>query len=199
MGGIFAKALAVSPGEVFWKAALTVPPDSLVLSGEDRAILRDAFEWQADPTIRRLVYIAVPHRGSERADSPVGRLGSLIIRPPGGFTAFFRRVSEANPGAFTPAFARMGNGVLDSLDSLSPGQPVLQILADLPYDHPVVLHTIIGNRGRPGPLSESSDGYVAYRSSHLPEAVSEFLVADDHSLFRHPQTRQEVCRILRGP
>ena len=197
MGGLISKALVVRPGDVYWKAAFHVPPDRLILSPEDRAMLHDAFEWEPVPSIHRIIYVAVPHRGSEYADNLIGRIGRWLTAPPQSFRAFYERVSAANPGAFTPAYEDLGRGRLNSVSSLSPSQPTLQILARLPYAHPVKTHSIIGTRGLPGPLEKSSDGVVPYASSHLPDVDSETIVPANHWTYRHPAAVAEIKRILK--
>ncbi|MES2595038.1 MAG: alpha/beta fold hydrolase [Verrucomicrobiota bacterium] len=197
MGGLVGKALAMAPGDAFWKAAFTVPHEEIHLTAEDRLMLNDAFEWQADPTIHRIIFIATPHRGSSFADNPFGRIGSWITKPPSRFQEFFQRVSATNPGVFTAEYAALGRGRLNGVNSLSPRQPTLRILAGLPYTHPVSVHSIIGNRGRRGPLEQSSDGIVPYTSSHVPGVVSELIVPTGHGAFRHPQAVAEVRRILK--
>jgi hypothetical protein len=197
MGGLVGKALAVRPGDAFWTAALRVPHQSLKLSADDRAMLEEAFEWEPDTTIRRILFIAVPHRGSALADRFAGRIGSWITAPPHPFRTFYERVSKDNPGVFTPPYEALGRGRLDSVSSLSPYQPTLAILAKLPYARPVEIHSIIGNRGRPGPVEASSDGIVPYSSSHLDGVESETIVPAGHSAMRHPQTVEEIKRILK--
>jgi pimeloyl-ACP methyl ester carboxylesterase len=196
MGGLVGKALALEPGDAFWRAAFTVPPEQLRLTPDERAQLNDAFDWRADPTIHRIIFIATPHRGSDFADNVIGRVGSWFTRPPDHFRTFYESVSARNPGVFTPEYAQLGRGRLDSVNALSPRQPTLRILAELPFAHPVQLHSIIGDRGRPGPLQQSSDGIVPYTSSHLDGVVSEKIVPAGHSAFRHPEAIQEIRRIL---
>ena len=66
-------------------------------------------------------------------------------------------------------------------------------LADLPIKVP--FHSIIGNRGIDnGP--DSSDGVVAYRSSHLEGAESEKIIPAGHNLLSNPGTVAEIKRIL---
>jgi pimeloyl-ACP methyl ester carboxylesterase len=199
MGGLIAKALVVQPRDAFWKAAFNVPPGKLVLSAKDREALNDAFEWKSDPSVHRIIYVAVPHRGSNFADNPVGYLGRLLTSVPQPFQEFYSRVSAANPGAFTPAYAQLGSGKLSSVSSLSPRQPTLRILADLPYAKPVKTHSIIGNRGKSGPLTNSSDGIVPYTSSHLEDTASELVVPAGHGAFHHPAAIAEIQRLLNLP
>lgn len=199
MGGLIGKALVVRPGDVFWNAAFKVPHESLHLSPSDRDLLRDAFEWEPEKSVHRVIFVAVPHRGSDFADNLLGRLGTWLTAPPATFQAFYERVSSANPGAFTPDYEQLGRGRLDSVSSLSPRQPTLRILAALPFSPGVAVHSIIGDRGKHGPLAESSDGIVPYHSSHINGADSELVVPAGHSAFRHPAAQAEIKRILRLP
>lgn len=199
MGGLVARGLITDPGRAFEKAAFTRPIASLDLSATDRAMLEDAFFWKPEPSVRRVIFIAVPHRGSEFADNAFGRFGQRLFKPPGEFRAFYERISVANPGAFTPAYEALGTGELDSVGALSPRHPTLRILPDLPVLPGLRMHSIIGNRGKAGPLEESSDGVVAYWSSHLDGVESETIVPVDHSAVDHPGTVAEVKRILSLP
>ena len=196
MGGIVSRRLITEPGDVFWEAAFTQPFESLDLSGEDREVLREAFFWKPESHVKRVIYIAVPHRGSDYANNPLGRIGILLVRPPNRFSAYYDRISAANQGAFTPAYEALGEGDLDSVSALSPSQPTLQILAELPNGHPVREHSIIGTRGRAGPVETSSDGVVGYWSSHIERAESEKLVPSSHGAIDHPETVAEIVRIL---
>jgi len=197
MGGLISKALVVRPGNAYWEAAFKVPPSALVLSPDDRAALNEAFEWEPDPSIHRIIYVAVPHRGSDHADNLIGRIGRTLTSPPQSFRTFYERISEANPGVFTPAYEELGSGRLNSVSSLSPSQPTLKILEELPYAHPVKTHSIIGTRGWPGPLEKSSDGVVPYRSSHRADAQSELVVPANHWTYKHPAALDEIKRILK--
>jgi hypothetical protein len=60
----------------------------------------------------------------------------------------------------------------------------------------VQIHSIIGDRGKAGPLEQSSDGVVPYSSSHLERVVSEKIVPEGHGCVSHPETMAEVRRIL---
>lgn len=199
MGGIISKALVTEPGDAFWDAALKVPHEVLKLTPQDRSMLQDAFEWQPERTVRRIIFIAVPHRGSEFADNSLGRLGRRLTAPPLPFKAFYQRISATNPGVFTPEYAALGRGELDSISALSPRQPTLRILADLPFAYPLQAHSIIGDRGKPGPLDQSSDGVVPYRSSHLEGVASELIVPAPHPAYRHPAAIAEIKRCLKLP
>jgi hypothetical protein len=70
---------------------------------------------------------------------------------------------------------------------------VLRGLDTLPIQAP--FHTIVGDRGR-GDTPDSSDGVVAYWSSHLTGAKSELVVPGPHGSYALPQTVSELKRIL---
>ena len=72
----------------------------------------------------------------------------------------------------------------------------MRILASLPFPPTLQIHSIIGNRGKAGPLEHSSDGVVLYTSSHLPGLGSEKIVPASHSCVSHPDTMAEIRRIL---
>jgi hypothetical protein len=91
---------------------------------------------------------------------------------------------------------KMNNGRLpNSVSNLKPNAPYLQVLNKEPILTPY--HSIIGNRGKPGPLADSSDGVVPYWSSHLDGAKSECIVPGPHGSCQLPQTIAELDRILR--
>ncbi len=181
MGGLVTRSLITRPGEVFWDAAFKKPLAKLELDPKDRESLKNAFYWEPETHVKRVVYIAVPHRGSDFADGPLGKLGRRLVDPPVDFTAFYQRISRQNPGVFTEGYAELGEGKLDSVHSLSPHQPTLKIMMELPNSHAVEVHSIIGDRGRKKPISEGSDGIVEYWSSHLDDADSETIVPFNHS------------------
>jgi len=201
MGAIVTRSLLTRPKNAFWDAAFTQSFDSLKLSDSDRDALREAFFWESTPHVKRVIYIAASHRGSDFADNPIGRIGRLFAKPPkDGFQKFYERISTANPGAFTEAYRELGSGELDSIHALSPSQPTLAILAGLPNNHAVREYSIIGNDGKPGPIEKSSDGIVEYWSSHIDRAESERIVpADHHGALEHPESLAEVKRILMLP
>ena len=97
------------------------------------------------------------------------------------------------PGILDPYFARINaRGGPTSLFWFAPN-PLLSRLADLPIKVP--FHSIIGNRGI-DERADSSDGIVAYRSSHLEGAESEKIVPSGHNLLSNPTTVAEIKRIL---
>ena len=107
----------------------------------------------------------------------------------------FQRLDELQTGSLfilTGQAGRLPTGV----SSLSPKNPTLHVLASKEVLPPS--HSIIGNRGIPGPLADSSDGIVPYWSSHLAASRSEKIVPYPHTaMFVKPEATDEIKRILR--
>ena len=123
------------------------------------------------------------------ASNWIGAVGVSLIRFPSTFlgeTAFEIMTSlQSNVG-----LKRLPTGIND----LSPRSPVLIALDKLPIEAPY--HSIIGDRTR-GDTPNSSDGVVAYWSSHLEGAQSELIVPGSHPAYALPRTVVELKRILR--
>jgi hypothetical protein len=131
----------------------------------------------------------VPHRGSDLATNWIGSLGTSLVSLPGKLLSGAADVVTA-PLQRDVGLKRMPTGI----NGLSPRSPVLHGLDTLPIQAPY--HTIVGDRGR-GDTPNSSDGVVAYWSSHLTGAQSELIVPGPHGSFALPQTVSELKRILR--
>ncbi len=189
MGGIVSQMQAVTTKRVLWDGVFKGDADRLYAKLPADNIVKRALIFDANPRIQRIVFICVPHRGSYLAVNWIGAIGSALISLPvtvlGGAMAVINAPLEKDLGLH-----RMPSGV----SGLSPLNPVLHGLDTLPIDAPY--HSIIGDRGR-GDTPNSSDGVVAYWSSHMTGAKSELIVPGPHGSFALPQTVAELKRILR--
>lgn len=195
MGGLMAHTLVSSSGEKLWKALFVVPPNRLKCDKATIRLLVDGLHFRRNPRVVAAIFAATPHRGSKMAESWIGRLAASLIRLPLDLQSDIVNVVSGNPDAATPtakAFHREMN--FSSVRTLSPRDPAVQALADLPIEVP--FHSIIGQRG-PGPIETSSDGVVAYASAHLDGAASEVVVRSGHGVGGNPEAQREVIRILR--
>jgi pimeloyl-ACP methyl ester carboxylesterase len=189
MGGIISRAQASGSGgramfdEIFGKDA------PRVAERLPRApLLRDSLIFERDKNVRRLVFVCVPHQGSNMAlAGPAGFVASLI-RLPNNIVSAAAEVSDV---VTTIDLRRPPT----SIAGLSPQSPFLRALNKRPIEAPH--HTILGDRGR-GNSPNSSDGVVPYSSAHLATAKSEFIVPAGHGAFRHPMAIAEMQRILRA-
>jgi pimeloyl-ACP methyl ester carboxylesterase len=195
MGGLIAHTLVSSSGEKLWNALFVVPPPQL--RGDRQVIRRFAhgLHFRRNPRVVRTIFAATPHRGSKLAESWIGHVAASLIRLPLDLQSDILNIVSENPDAATPtakAFHREMN--FSSVRTLSPRDPPLQALADLPIEVP--FHSIIGQR-HAGPIEASSDGVVPYTSAHLDHGASELVVRSGHSVCENPEAQREVIRILR--
>lgn len=146
--------------------------------------------FQTNPQVKRVVFISAPHQGANMALSRIGELSNALIRLPSTLIGTVNEPLANALGKISGNPHRLPTGV----SSLSPKNPTLQTLATTQVVPPC--HSIIGNRGLPGPLTESSDGIVPYWSSHLSYAQSEVIVPGPHSCYDYPEAIQELKRIL---
>ena len=162
------------------------------ISAEDLAKAEEIIHFEPEPCIRRVIFISVPHRGSEIARSWVGALGAALIELP--IELVKRNVMFLNT-LITTGEWKKGVGNNTGIDNLRPDSPTLLLLNSLNISSSVPCHSIIGNRENsftPG----GTDGIVPYWSSHLDQAKSELVVKAGHSTHRVPLAIQEVRQIL---
>jgi hypothetical protein len=140
-----------------------------------------------------VIFISTPHRGSDLANSWIGRIGSSLVRTPRSLQfdyAAAKPLLVNDPGART--LKRMPN----SVDTLEPNDRFVEAVNKLPIAPGIPYHSIMGDRGR-GDTPNSSDGVVPYWSSHLDGAQSELIVPSDHGAQYNPEAIREVERILK--
>ena len=190
-GGLLAKLMAVNSGTRFWDANMTVPFEQVEIAPDTRELLREAIFFEAVPTVKRLIFIATPHRGSFRASGFVLNLIRRIVTLPG------RLVNQFQDLLKLPEFSHLGMSRLPtSVDNMSPGHPFIRALSESPIDPAITAHSIIAVLGE-GPITGKTDGVVAYESAHIDGVESEKVVRSPHSTQGHPETIEEVRRILR--
>jgi pimeloyl-ACP methyl ester carboxylesterase len=190
MGGLLAKMMAQDTGLVLWDAAFRRPPQQLLASKEVRELLDESMIFQPMPFVKRLVFIATPHRGSPIADQWFGRTVASFIHKTDEEAGITREIVELNgPGLIAPELRRMP---LNAIGNLRTDSPILQALEEIPINPAVPFHSIIPQIGGVLP----TDGVVPYRSSHLDRAESELIVPGVHSAQQDPDVIAEVRRIL---
>ena len=195
MGGIITRASVSDPGHILYNNLFTTPFEKLPLNPEARAEASRMLFWKPLPEPKRIVYLAVPHRGSPMADRFFAIWISDAIHLPKRLTVDFVDLlrNDASPKFFHWSKA---NSLPTSINGLSPATPIIRSLQQMPIRPDIRYHSIIGDLGR-GNSPHSSDGVVPYWSSHLDKADSERIIPAYHGLTAHPQTINEVTRILR--
>lgn len=194
MGGNIARILATDIGTRLWDRIATVPFDSVPLKPGDRETVRKSVFFEAIPGVRVVVFVATPHRGASMADASFAQWGARLVRLPGDLVSFQSRFFEAIGDALQGDLSIPPR--LTGIDSLSARSPLYAAWEGVPLAPGVRFYSIIGDRGR-GDTPESSDGIVAYWSSHLEGAESELIVPTGHDAQDYPGTEREILRILR--
>ena len=93
MGGLLIRLAITDSRDALWRIVSTKPVESLVAGPEDRELITQVFVFRPLPFVKRAVFIATPHRGSELANDLLGRVGrradprsrirSAVARRPG--------------------------------------------------------------------------------------------------------------------
>jgi pimeloyl-ACP methyl ester carboxylesterase len=193
MGGCIGRTLITDAGTKLWLQSFGKPPDQTVMPEESKRLLEQALIFNHRPEIGRVIFMSTPHRGSDLASNWLGRIGSMLVKTPVKLLTVGRTIREsmtADPAALQ--LKRLPN----SVDTLAPNNRFVVAINKIPIAPGIPYHTILGDRGR-GDSPKSSDGVVAYWSSHLDGAASQRIVPSNHSSPLNPEAIAEVHRILK--
>ncbi|MGA7875910.1 MAG: hypothetical protein WCA08_09615 [Desulfoferrobacter sp.] len=191
-GGLLTKMTAIDSGNKFWDNVSPKTLDQLDLQPETRELLQQSLFYHPLPFVKTLIFIATPHRGSYIAAWRISHLAAKLIRLPTDILFTTADLFTRNKSAF--AFASQKD-LPTSIDNMTPGNPFIKTLASIPVTSGVSTHSIIAVAGN-GPVENGNDGVVSYKSAHLKDADSEFVVRSSHSCQANPQTILQVRRIL---
>jgi len=191
-GGMLTKLTAIDSGNRFWDNVTDVPLDQLQVKPETRDLLQRSLFVKPVPYVRRVVFVATPHRGSPLAAiGLVGWLTRFIELPLAVSSAAVDLLAQNKDRLALRSLARMPR----SVDNMSPQNPFVRTLASIPIADGVVAHSIIAVKGD-GPPEEGSDGVVPYWSAHVDGVESEVVVRSSHSVQGNPHAIEEIRRIL---
>ena len=190
MGGLLSKMMVQNSGIVLWDAAFSRPVGELEASPKTRAMLVNSLIFRPLPFVRRVVFVATPHRGSPLADQFVGRTIASLVKRTSEMAELNKELVELNgPDLIAPEFRRIP---FNAVSNLRTDSPILAALDEIPISPKVPYHSIIPQLGGILP----TDGVVQYRSSHLDGAVSEAIVSGSHFAMQQANVTAEVKRIL---
>ena len=199
MGGLISRMQTVSSGETFWDLVSDQPLTEM--RGDEATLqkIRNLVYFESDPSIKKVVTIATPHRGSKYANNLTRWLSQKVFTLPTEFTSDLEDFMSENRDQLKTSKKIM---IPTSVDSLAPESPFIHALANAPLNPDVDFHNVIGN----APISrffdaigskEVGDGVVSIESAELPGTVSRIEVPANHvEVHQHPQTILEVKRIL---
>jgi len=191
MGGMLTRMQVITVTRPMWEKALGETAKDIFRENSSDSLVVRATTFQANPRIKRVVFICTPHRGSAMASSGLGRFGtSLIALPLNIASAMTDILTSAQLVQLTGSSKRLPN----SITGLKPSNPALPIVNEARITVPY--HSIIGDRGKDH-CPDCTDGVVPYSSSHLDGAQSEVIVPGPHGACKLPETIAELDRILR--
>jgi len=196
MGGLLTRS-AVVDSTPLMEYFLEDPKRLSKIDRDAADAVRSYLEFKPKPYIDRVVFVAVPHRGSSIADNWVGNIGRWLLSLPKTIVQKTVHVAREARNVLRPELqTAFDAGQSTSISGLSEKSPALQGLSRTTVASSIPFHSIIGDRGR-GDTPNSSDGVVVYLSSHVDGAQSELIVPADHTAHAHPQALLEIRRILR--
>jgi hypothetical protein len=190
-GGLLTKMTVIDSGMHLWP--FSVPPDELDIDVETRDLLTNALLIKPLPFVRRVIFIATPHRGSYQALGVLGRIGSWLVTLPGRFTKLGLDLLTLQSKGLLLGGSM--SGIPTSIDNMNPTNRFILGLSAIPIADGVIAHSIVGVEGD-GPPALGGDGVVKYSSAHIDGVASEKIVHSSHSMQGNPETIQEVKRIL---
>jgi len=193
-GGMLTKLTAVDSGSRFWEQSFKTPVDQLDVSPETRELLQQSLYYEPIPSVRRVVFIATPHRGSFLVGGRVSELLRKLITLPFAMLSPLQEVFERSPEALVNRSLK--DDIPRSTDNMDPDSLFIKTYASIPIAPNVTVHSIIAVDNPEDPQEEWNDGVVAYNSAHLESVASELIVHSGHSTQETPQAIEEVRRIL---
>ncbi len=189
-GGLLVKLMVVDLEQEI-RAELRTRLENPGLSEDTRELMRKLTAVQPLPFVRRVIFLATPHKGSYVAGNWLAHQVSRFVRLPG-------RILRATEDVLMqdPELEVRFRGRLSSVYAMTPGSPLIRTLAPAPLAPGVTGHSIVAVQGD-GPFQQDTDGVLTYSSAHLEGMESELVVTSGHSVQQNPEAIEEVRRILR--
>ena len=202
MGGLVSRLQTIDSGDRFWSLISDRPFSELETDDETRSNLQQVMFFSPDSSVKRVVTIGTPHRGSEFSNSTTQWLGRQFLVLPNMLVGQQEEVVKQNPDYFNNTELLTIN---TSIDSLSPESPFLQEMIASESAPWVKHHNILGvveansfDTWLGMRVVGEGDGIVPVTSAQFEKAESEVVVPAPHQkIHQHPLAILEVQRILR--
>lgn len=192
-GGLLAKLVATRTEDKLWRLVSDKNLEDLPVTEDARAQLRRTLFVEPVVSVKRVVFVATPHRGSFRATGFARKLAAGVVALPRDLVRYAREQPQI--GGEKDLSPILRGRLPTSLDGMSPHNPAQLTLAELPPVAGVTSHSIIAAKGS-RPVEKDNDGVVTYQSAHVGYAASELVVRARHSCQKEPAVIEEVRRIL---
>jgi pimeloyl-ACP methyl ester carboxylesterase len=193
-GGLLTKFMVVDTGDRLVLAVTGKDLDALQMPAETKAKIGRLLVVKPLPFVKEVIFLSTPHRGSFQSKAWNRNLVRWLITLPANLV----QSSLEYYDYMTDDVKKLMGGektFITSADSMSPDNPVMKALAEIPLAPGVKGHSIIAVKGEGDPKL-GNDGVVEYSSAHLDGMASEFIVRSDHSSQLNPLAIDEVRRIL---
>ena len=193
-GGQVTRMLVEPGGELLWNAIFTCSIDQVHAAPELLSQLAEAFFFEPEPYVRRVIFVATAHRGNQAAAHPLAQFGASLIQRNNPLRPIWAELEAANGQTL---FQRHFRGhALSSVDGLEADNPMLMALAAQPIAPDVAFHSIIASIRHKTTPEKICDGVVDYQSAQLDGAASERIVSATHVCEADSEVIDEVRRIL---
>ncbi|MDA7951502.1 MAG: hypothetical protein MPJ24_08440 [Pirellulaceae bacterium] len=197
MGGLVSKMQMLESEDEFWKIVSEEPVENLKATPELFSKIQKVLFFHPNPSIKRIVTIATPHRGSNFANDATRYLARTFVTLPSKIIKPGQDIIEDNPNYFKNTDLLT---ITTSIDSLSPDSPVLPTMLKARKAPWTRHHNIAGNiefHGIWKYLYGPGDGIVSVESAKLDDVASHIEVEAEHTdVHKHPRAILEVERIL---
>ena len=203
MGGLVSRLQTIDSGDDFWRIVSDTPvrnADQALAKirgpSDDRFKLVSTLFFRPNRSVRRVITIGTPHRGSEFANEYTRWLARKLIKLPSMAVNTGNRLATENPKLFRDTQLLT---VANAIDSLAPESPIFPVMMRAKRAPGVKYHNIIGVLENPSLLRGRGrgDGIVDYASAKMDDVESELIVDSDHTnIHMTGKTIFEVRRIL---
>ena len=191
-GGSLTRLLTIDSGEMIINTLTGKNIDELNISEKEKKKVIKLTVLKPMPSIKRVIYMSTPHRGSFRANSLTRKLTRWFIKLPQNVIETLGSLENLLSDEIEFDYLKKYN---TSVDSMSPDNIFLHNFAKMPTADGIKAHSIIAIDGDEHP-PDGDDGVVKYTSAHLDGVESEFIVRSGHSSQLEPSSIEEVRRIL---
>lgn len=204
MGGLISRMQTIDSRDDFWRIVSNEPykdagQATQELNGPTDAktqLVSNLF-FKPNQSIKRVVTIGTPHRGSRFANEYTRWLARKIIKLPQMSVSIGNTIVQQNPNVFKRSqLLTVANGI----DSLASDSPIFPVMLEAKYAPDVKFHNIIGVLEDPSLLQSQSgpgDGVVNYNSAKMQDVESEHVIDAEHTTIHMTgQAMFEVRRIL---
>ncbi|MDO4574470.1 MAG: alpha/beta hydrolase [Planctomycetia bacterium] len=196
MGGLISTLQTVDSEDRIWNLISDTPVSQTRGSETTRDTVDRWFHYTPNPSVRCVITMATPFRGSKLANSATSGLTEFLGKRASLVEENLNQFVRENKSLLKDKTLLNYYTSIDSLQIENPFWPAL--LESRPSEQ-VAYYNIIGVSTRYSKGNVQSDGVVTKASAELPWAETEYLVDSEHSAVpSNPQAILDVAKILHG-